>query len=280
MGGFALPGVAAALRPALPWLVTGLIFVSALRIGLRAAAGNLAEALPSLRAVLILQLALPLAGIGVLAAAGLLATPAGLTIALLLSAPSISGSPAFTAMLGRDPAPAMRLLILGTALVPLTALPTFWLLPALGGFAEVAMAALRLSGAILLATAAAFGLRRWLFPDPAPDTIAVMDGVANIALGVMVIGLMAAAGPALRSDPAQLLFWLALVFAVNFGLQFGARLLGARVGTCIVAGNRNIALFLVALPPEVTDPLLLFIGCYQVPMFLTPILLRRLYAPR
>ena len=45
----------------------------------------------------------------------------------------------------------------------------------------------------------------------------------------------------------------------------------------IVAGNRNIALFLVALPAEITNPLLIFIGCYQVPMYLTPILMRRLY---
>ena len=45
----------------------------------------------------------------------------------------------------------------------------------------------------------------------------------------------------------------------------------------IVAGNRNIALFLTALPSTITDPLLLFIGCYQVPMFLTPIMLNRLY---
>jgi len=29
----------------------------------------------------------------------------------------------------------------------------------------------------------------------------------------------------------------------------------------------------------VTDPLLLFIGCYQVPMYLTPLFLGRLYRP-
>ena len=46
----------------------------------------------------------------------------------------------------------------------------------------------------------------------------------------------------------------------------------------ITAGNRNIALFLVALPPETTDALLLFIGCYQVPMYLTPLLMTRFYA--
>ena len=32
-----------------------------------------------------------------------------------------------------------------------------------------------------------------------------------------------------------------------------------------------------ALPVSVTEPMLLFIGCYQIPMYLTPILLARLY---
>jgi len=49
------------------------------------------------------------------------------------------------------------------------------------------------------------------------------------------------------------------------------------VPLAIIAGNRNIALFLTALPTPVTDPLLLFIGCYQIPMYLTPILLGRFY---
>ena len=44
-------------------------------------------------------------------------------------------------------------------------------------------------------------------------------------------------------------------------------------------GNRWIvvALFLVALPQATTDPLLIFIGCYQIPMYLTPVLLGRFY---
>ena len=49
------------------------------------------------------------------------------------------------------------------------------------------------------------------------------------------------------------------------------------VGPAIVAGNRNAALFLMALPASVTEPLLILLGCYQLPMYLTPILLARLY---
>ena len=37
-------------------------------------------------------------------------------------------------------------------------------------------------------------------------------------------------------------------------------------------GNRNIALYLTALPIVQMEPLLLFIACYQVLMYLTPLI--------
>ena len=48
----------------------------------------------------------------------------------------------------------------------------------------------------------------------------------------------------------------------------------------VAAGNRNVALFLGVLPAALTDDLLLLIGCYQVPMYLTPLVLPRLLALR
>ena len=45
----------------------------------------------------------------------------------------------------------------------------------------------------------------------------------------------------------------------------------------IVAGNRNIALFLIALPIMQSEQLLIFLGCYQIPMYLTPIIMRSVY---
>ncbi len=219
VAGFTLPGLAAALKPWLPPMVAGLVFISALRIGLRAAMGNLAQARGTLRHVATLQLGVPLALIALLAVTGWLGTATGLAVVLAMSAPSISGGPAFTAMLGHDPAPAMRLLVVGTALLPLTVLPVLWLLPALGGLPAVAFAALRLTGVIVLATAAAFSLRRLAFPDPKPDTVRALDGLAAIALAVIVIALMSAVGPALRIAPLAFLGWLALAFAINFGMQ-------------------------------------------------------------
>ena len=105
-------------------------------------------------------------------------------------------------------------------------------------------------------------------------------------MAAMVIALMSSVGPAIRSEPGQLAAALLAVFASNFGLQIlivlalrGPAPEGVIAPFGIVAGNRNIALFLIALPASVTDPLLLFIGCYQIPMYLTPVLLARLYRP-
>ena len=65
--------------------------------------------------------------------------------------------------------------------------------------------------------------------------------------------------------------YLALLFYYNGTAAIVAGLLA------IGAGNRNIAIFLVALPPEILAPIMVFIGCWQLPMYLTPILLRRMH---
>ena len=111
--------------------------------------------------------------------------------------------------------------------------------------------------------------------------MALMESPA-IIMAVVVIGLMSAVGPALWNEPLKLAGVLALSAAMNFGLQAGAfaalRNTGAaRVAYAIVAGNRNMGLFLAVLPSDLIDNILLFLGCYQISMYLTPILMRRLY---
>lgn len=282
LAGLFLPGLAAALRPWLPELVGCLLFLTAFRIGPRAALGGLGDLRRTLAIALIFQAVMPLAAIAGLSAAGLLAAPLALGLVMMLSAPSVTGSPNFTILLGHDPAPALRLVILGTALLPLTVLPVFWLMPVFGSPVEVALASARLFLVIGASVTLGFGLRHLLAPELAAERQQVVDGVAAIALAVIVVGLMSALGPAMAEAPGVLALWFMAAFAANFGLQIACRILLGKgradaVPVSIIAGNRNIALFLVALPADVTDPLLIFIGCYQVPMYLTPILLRRFY---
>lgn len=282
--GIARPELAAAMAPYIGEMVAALLFLAALRIGPRQALGALSDLRRALARVAILQLALPLAGVLLLAATGTLTTVPGLGLALVLAGAPISGSPHLVAMTGNDPAPALRQLILGTALLPLTVLPVFWLTPVFGSPLEVAKAAGGLLVLIGASAGLAFAVRASLLRDPSVQAVQAIDGISALAMAVVVIGLMSAVGPALLDRPVELVLMLSLVFAINIALQVGATLVGRAAGQArdaaaigIAAGNRNIALFLAVLPAEAMSGLLLFIGCYQVPMYMTPILMGRFY---
>lgn len=286
VAGLALPGLAIILRPWIPEMVALLLFLTAFRIGPREVVGNLDDLRTTAITALYLQLGLPMLFLFGLWVSGAPFTPLAMAIVLMLAAPSVTGSANFSILLGHDPAPALRLLILGTAILPLTCVPVMYLLPELGGLQATLLAAGRLLLVILIAAALGFALRHFGFPKLSDDSRNAVDGLTVLALAVIVIALMSAIRPAFARDPAALAFWLIAAFAINFGAQIAAFvLLRARgradaVPISIVAGNRNFALFFVALSPEITEPLLIFLGCYQFPMYLTPTLLRRLYDPR
>lgn len=285
LAGFALPQLAASLKPWLPEMVAGLLFLTAFRIGAPRAVGGLRDGISSLKAVVVLQMALPLLALACFYGLGLLATPLAVAIILMLSAPSLTGGPNITLLLGHAPEPAFRLMILGTALMPLTVLPVLLLLPELGDLKQVLKASLRLTATIAVTVGLAFACRHWIARSLKQRAATAVDGLTILALAVIVIGLMAALGPALHTAPWRVAQWMAVALFANFGLQYACfrwlmwrGAISLAVPTAVVAGNRNFALFLIALPASTTDPLLIFLGCYQVPMYLTALVMQRVYA--
>jgi hypothetical protein len=284
LAGVLLPGLAAVLRPLLPEFVALLLFLAVLRIGPRQAFGAVREFGVTVRIVLVYQLALPLVAIGIFASLGHPAPALATAVTLMLAAAPLAGSPNLTILTGFEPAPALRLVVLGTAVLPLTALAVFWLMPGLDDSSAVLASAGRLLAVIFLAAASATAVRQTVFRQPTPAALAALDGLSAITMAVVVVGLMSAIGPTFASAPGQLAFWLAVAFAANLGAQVVAALVLRRgalrdhmVPFAIVAGNRNIALFLVSLPAEFADQLLVFIGCYQIPMYMTPLIMRAFY---
>lgn len=284
LAGVGLPGLAAAMAPWLPEMVAILLVVTAFRIGHRAAFGALSDLRWSLPAVLILQLALPLALVAVLKGVGLADTPLALALVLACAAPTISGGASLAIILRQDPARMMQFLILGTAIFPLTIVPVLMAIPVAVDIGFLAGIALRALVIILGAAALGFALRHWTLQTPDARQIKAMDGASILFFAIIVVGLMAALGPMLRSDPATALLWALAAFALSFGLQAMTLLLLRRSALApvsgplaLAAGNRNIALFLVSLPTEVMAPVMIFVACWQLPMYLTPILLPRLY---
>ena len=283
-GGLALPGVASVMQPWLPQMVAGLLTITALRIGHHAVLSALSDLSWSLASVFVLQLCLPLVLLAGCWLTGLAETPMALAMVLATSAPALAGSANIALMLRQDAGRMMQLFVLGTALFPLTVLPLFILIPQMGDPWTIARTTAKLLAVVVLATGLGFGLRSLLFRTPSTGQVKALDGLSVFVFSAIVVGLMAALTPALQADPGQVVLWTLLAFAISYGAQVCTLLILRRTALrgvagplAIGAGNRNIALFLVALPEPIVAPLMVFIGCWQVPMYLTPILLNRLY---
>ena len=280
--GIALPDLALAMRPLIAPMVVLLLFLAVLRLGPDGVRAGLHGVRGAIGAVLVLQLVLPLLAVAGFAALGWLGHPLALGVVLMLAAAPITGSPNLAIMAGAAPAPALRQLVLGTALLPLTVFPVFWFIPAFGSTVAVIRAVGELLVLIVLAGGLALALRLAKVVRGGAETEAALDGLAAIILGVVVIALMSAVGPALLGSGG---FWvtLAVVMLANLVLQIGVSALAGRrtpeaaPAMGITAGNRNVALFLGVLPAGAVENLLLFIGVYQIPMYLTPLLLTGWY---
>ena len=284
IAGFGFPGAAAILKNFLPQMVALLLFFTAFRTGHKKVIFSFQRASQLITTVLTLQLVLPLLALGVFSYFGVSSSIFAIALVLILAAPSITGAPNFSILLGAQPEPTFQALILGTALLPITVIPIFWVIPELGGLTYVFSASAYLLGTIIFAAFSGFLLRALILPKLDNDRTVALDGLMTLTLAFMVVGLMAALRPAIVSDPLSVVQWLGFALFVNLGLQFIGfhvmRVLGypdLAVPIGIVAGNRNFALFLIALPIMQSEQLLIFLGCYQIPMYLTPIIMRSVY---
>lgn len=283
--GIGLPGLAAVVAPYLREMVAILLVITAFRIGLKDAFGALGDLRWSLPAVFVLQVGMPLSLALGFWLFGLADTPFALALILAVSAPTISGGASLAIILRQDPARMMQILVLGTAAFPATVLIVLNVVPALDAPGALFEVGLRAFGTIAGAAAVGFVLRRWLLPRPSHRQLRAADGAAILFFATIVIGLMAALGPVLAEDPLRAVYWALAAFGLSFGLQaltiavLSTGGLTSLAGPlALAAGNRNIAIFLVALPAEVMAPVMIFVACWQLPMYLTPILLPRLYA--
>ncbi len=271
------------VKPHIEVLIALLLFTTCLRVAPTRATGTMRDIKMSLIFILVLQVLLPVTISVVLWICNIQGS-LWLALVLLTAAPAISGAPHLVALLGFDPTSTLRQLIIGTALLPFTIIPVFAFVSEIGNMADIVMASLRLLIVIVSAAVLAFTTRYYLLKHPSPKQLQTIDGISTILLAIMVLGLMAAIHSEIKSDPLNILTTLAVAISVNFGLQIIATVILARsripefaVPIGVMAGNRNIALFMTALAVTTTQPILLFIACYQIPMYLTPIIMYRFY---
>ncbi len=281
--GLLSPFLANLVKPYIEVLIALLLFTTCLRVGPKQALGAIHDLRVNLAFTIFLQVLLPLTLV-VIYRLGEFQNPLWLALILLTSAPAISGSPHLVTLLGFDPSIALRQMILGTILLPITIIPVLTFIPDIGNPSDIIIASTRLLVLILGAGAIAFTIRYYIWKDPGEEGVQKIDGVATILLATVVFGLMAAIHNEVAFDPHNLALTLFVAVSANFSLQIITALILTRYGPVkytvpmgLIAGNRNIALFMTALAITKTQPLLLFIACYQIPMYLTPIIMRRFY---
>jgi hypothetical protein len=282
VAGAALPDLAEAMKPLITPMVVFLLFLAAVRVDPIAALPRGRARNRAVAYTFLTQTALPLALMGVFWSFGALGQMIAVGVVLTLAGAPITGSTGLTILSRADPTPALRQTVLGTALLPLTVLPVFWLMPVFGAPSAVLGAAARLLAMIVLAGGAAIVLRRTVPWVRQSEGQSLVDGLMTVIMALVVIGLMAEVGPALRAADPRLGRVVTAVFLLSFVTQIavfwalrrsGAASVEEAPGLAVAAGNRNLALFLGIVPTDTLATLLLFVGCYQVPMYLTPLLM-------
>lgn len=278
--GLASPAAAAAVQPYVGGLVIAVLSLSFLRVRVSGHWTTWSAVIGSVATNLLFQLVVPLTIVLLSLGLGVGLGTYALGLVLILSAAPIMGAAPIAAMAGADPAPALRQTLLGTMLLPLTVLPVFALVPAFGAGDALLRAVFGLFAMIGLAGGLALLLRRSGIVRETPATNRILDAMTAALLAVVVVGLMVGPSEALRFAPARVGAVLVAVCAVSFGLLAAVAYAWPRksmaVPVAVVAANRNVALFFGVIPADVLDELMLIIGCYQIPMYLTPIVLPRL----
>ncbi len=286
LAALAFPHFAGLMQVAIGPLLVVLLVISFLQLNDTSQTSSLIEIPPDdllsasmtrmLLLLLTMQLVLPIV---VLFTMRLLSVPVGwqVPITLVGAASCITGGPSIVMMLGGNGAAAIRLLVVSTLALPVTAYPVLALLPLHSSHIILARTAIVLALVVLGAYLVAKLLRKLVISAYSEKQKEVLDGLAAIVLALVVLGLMAAIHTA-WDEPGLLLTTLFWACVVNFAYQvlglglnhlFSMKL---PIVLGVMTGNRAVAIFLTALPASAYQPFLLFIACYQIPMYLTPLL--------
>ena len=282
-----LQDLAAILRPALPAFVALMYFLAMVRIDLPAVIRrtlNPRRMIVIVATCLALMVCTPVVLAGIARLVGL-DTEITASLVYISAAPPLGSAAALCLLLGLDAALALELTIVGSFLAPILgpAITTYLLGSAVP--IDPLDLSLRLAGMIGAGAVCALIARPLIGADTIAKRASAFDGIGAIAMVVTVIPIFAGATAEIVNAPMLALGILALVFALNIGIQLlmtpplrritEADSAGA-VG--LIWGNRNAALYLAALPQS--PVFTLFVALYQFPMYMTPLLLRKLYIKR
>ncbi|UTD27271.1 Na+-dependent transporter [Bradyrhizobium sp. WD16] len=282
--GIACPPLGAVLKPHVTPAIFILLCLSFMRLDVAALRSHLRRPGLVVAATLWTVLVVPLA-VGLSSSAvGLPAFAPGLHLGLMLQsvASPMMAAPALAALMGLDATLVLITLVTSTALVPFTA-PLFAAV-FFGGMLDLSPQALGLKlGAILVgAILVAMVLRRLIGATRIARHKAPIDGINIVVLLVFVSGVMENVGVATLHDPLGVSAMTLLAFAV-FALMLAATIIvfrgmGAAVALALalMVCQRNMGLMLAATDGVLPSSTWLYFALSQLPIYLSPLLLRPL----
>lgn len=281
--GVLVPPLARVFHPVIAPSIIGLMTLVLLRVDIPAAIGHLRQ--PVRLAVIVGFHALFCPVIAWLAVEAL-HLDAGIAAGVVIFATGCAATSgaAFARMVGLDPELSLIATLVTTIALPLTAPPMVYAL--IGVDLAISLPAFmgRLALVVGLPLVLSIGIRRVVGPERlAPFGPAVDGGVVWLVL-VYGIGVMDGLAARMLADP----LWVAVAFVAAVAADFGFNALttlvlapfGWRVAASagMLSGNRNMALYLAVLPAAADARLALFFALCQFPLFLSPFLLRPVYA--
>ena len=281
-GGALVPPLAAAVRPAVGPMVFGMMTLIFLRVDLEATLVHLRR--PG-RVALIVMAELLISPLLMAAIVEPMGLDRGITAGLVIFAAgsAATSAPAFARMVGLDPELSLVVSLATTFLVPLTAPPIAAYLAgvdlAIGPLAFMS----RLVFIVGLPMLISLVLRRLIGKVQLARWGEAVDGALVWLVVGYGFGVMDGLSARLAADPGWVVTAIVAAFVADYGLNglttLAFRPMGATAAATagLMAGNRNMSLFLAVLPVSADPRVALFFGLCQFPLFLSPFLLRPLY---
>jgi BASS family bile acid:Na+ symporter len=194
-----------------------------------------------------------------------------------------SSSAAFARLVGLDPELSLVVTLMSLALVPFTAPPIA--LVVLGIDLSIGTGKLMLSLLIIvgLPLVLSLGLRRLIGRDRLTRHGQAIDGFTVWMVVFYGFAVMDGLQSRMALDPGWVVQALLAAFAADYGLNILTTIALAPWGrrpaasAGLMSGNRNMALYLAVLPATTDPRITLFFGLCQIPLFLSPFLLRPVY---
>ena len=278
--GIAFPALAAFFKPFLLPLIFLLFLTAVLQVSFNDAAHAAVKDHAGWVALLWQLLILPL--LFFVALKPILSEQLHLFAVVSMCTGAITATTALSRLFGLNSPLSLVVCIAGAVLMPV---PLYIFLSILGNTVQLDLLAyvVRILVFIALPFFVVFCIRKVISPETDIWLQQKMPHVALLLLVFFGLAVMDGVGELMFSDPQRLLSYILLAFGLSAGVQllsfYALGFLGRRDATTIalLCAYRNVGLVAAIAGSSLGQDFFIFLGVWQLPMYILPWLLRRFY---